>query len=51
MVEMPNSAMKPIAAETENGVPVRTRAKMPPISAIGITLKVSSVSVSEAKLT
>ena len=47
---MPNSATKPIAAETLNGVPVTNSAKMPPISAIGITLAASSVSLSEPKL-
>ena len=47
MVEMPNSAMKPIAAEIENGVPVRNSAKMPPIIAIGITDSVSSMSATE----
>src|SRR6266446_5234534 len=35
ITEMPNSAMKPIAAEMLNGVPVKDSAKMPPISAIG----------------
>ena len=51
ITEMPNRAMKPIAAETLNGVPVTNSAKMPPISAIGMTLAASSVSVSEEKLT
>ena len=50
MAAMPNSATKPIAADTLNGVPVRNSAKMPPISAIGITLAASSVSTSEPKL-
>jgi hypothetical protein len=38
MAAMPNSATKPMAAETENGVPVSARANIPPINAIGITL-------------
>ena len=50
MAAMPNSATKPIAAETLNGVPVKNSAKMPPISAIGMTLAASSVSTSEQKL-
>ncbi len=51
MTAIPNNAMKPIAAETLNGVPVSNSAKMPPIMAIGMTAMPSSVSVNEAKLT
>ena len=43
------SPMKPIAAETLNGMPVTVRPKMPPATAMGITLMASSVSVSELK--
>ena len=47
---MPNSAMKPIAADTLNGMPNTTSPTTPPKIAIGITLIASSVSVSEPKL-
>ena len=50
MAAMPNSATKPIAAETLNGVPVRNSAKMPPIIAIGMTLAASSMSVTDAEV-
>ena len=49
MAEMPNSATKPIAADTLNGAPVRNRAKMPPIRAIGMALAASSMSLTEPK--
>ena len=48
---MPNSATKPIAAEMLNGMSARVRLMMPPISAIGIALPASSVSVRLPKLT
>ena len=48
---MPNSATKPIAADTLNGVPVKYSVKMPPISAIGMTLAASSISAIEPKFT
>ena len=51
ITEMPNSAMKPIAAETLNGIASRTSAKMPPTTAIGMTLMARSVSGTEPKLT
>ena len=35
MAAIPNRAMKPIAAEMLNGVPVTASANIPPISAIG----------------
>ncbi len=44
ITEMPNSAMNPIAADTLNGMPVTARPKMPPITAIGMTLIANSVS-------
>ena len=47
---MPNSAMKPIAAETLNGMPVIKRPSTPPKIAIGITLMANSVSTIEPKL-
>ena len=47
---MPNSAMKPIAAETLNGMPVISSPSTPPKIAIGITLMASSVSMIEPKL-
>ena len=50
ITEIPNKAIKPIAAETLNGVPVTNSAKMPPISAIGMTLSASSVSAMDEKL-
>ena len=46
---MPNSAMKPIAADTLKGVPVSARENIPPIIAIGITLSVSSMSTMDEK--
>ena len=46
---MPSSAMKPIAAETLNEVPVSDSARMPPAIAIGITLSASSESVTDEK--
>src|SRR5260221_81167 len=49
ITEIPKRPIKPIAAETLNGVPVKLRAKIPPISAIGITLIASSVSTNEEK--
>ena len=50
MTEMPNSAMNPIAAETLNGMCIRNNAKMPPTTAIGMTLMANSVSIIEPKL-
>ena len=50
MAAMPNKATKPIAEETLNGVPVIHSAKMPPISAIGITLAASSASRKAAEI-
>ena len=38
----PNSAMKPIAADTESGMPVNSRANMPPINAKGMLSKIRS---------
>ena len=40
----PDSAMKPTAAETENGMPRNQSATMPPDSASGTALKTSSAS-------
>ncbi len=51
ITEMPNRPMKPMAAETLSGVPVRVRAKMPPIMAMGSTLAARRVSVRREKLT
>ena len=51
MTAIPNNAIKPMAADTLNGVPVRKSAKMPPIIAIGMTATPRRVSVNEAKLT
>src|SRR5690349_1293648 len=48
---MPNRATKPIAAEMLNGMSASVRLMMPPISAIGIALPASSVSVRLPKLT
>ena len=50
MTEMPNSAMKPIAAETLKGMLIRNSAKIPPTTAIGMTLIANSVSGTEPKL-
>ena len=47
---MPNSAMKPIAADTLNGMPVINSPSTPPKIAIGITLMASNVSTIEPKL-
>ena len=47
---MPNSAMKPIAADTLNGMPEINSPSTPPKIAIGITLMASSVSTIEPKL-
>ncbi len=44
MAAMPNNATNPMADDTLNGVPVTHRAKMPPSSAMGITLAASSAS-------
>ena len=44
MAAMPNKATNPMADETLKAVPVTHRAKMPPISAIGMTLAASSAS-------
>ncbi len=44
MAAMPNSATKPMAEDTLKAVPVTHRAKMPPSSAMGITLAASSAS-------
>ena len=49
MAAMPNKATKPIAADTLKGVPVMNSEKIPPISAIGMTLAASSVSMAEEK--
>ena len=43
----PDSAMKPTAAETENGMPRSQSATMPPDSASGTALKTSSASRAE----
>jgi hypothetical protein len=51
MTAIPNNAIKPIAAETLNGVPVSKSAKTPPIIAMGMTAMPRRVSVKEAKLT
>src|SRR5215467_10831462 len=50
MTAIPNKAIKPIAAETLNAVPVSKSAKTPPIMAMGMTAMPSRVSVNEAKL-
>ena len=47
---IPNSAINPIAADTLKGIPVTNSASTPPITAIGMTLMASSVSVIEPKL-
>ena len=47
---MPNSAMKPIAADTLNGMPEINSPSTPPKIAIGITLIASNVSTIEPKL-
>ena len=47
---IPNSAMKPIAADTLKGMPVTSSPSTPPKIAIGITLMASSVSIIEPKL-
>ena len=49
MAAIPNRATKPIAAETLNAVPVSSSAKIPPISAIGMTLAASNASRNDAK--
>ncbi len=46
---IPNSATKPIAADTLNAVPVTNSASTPPISAIGITLAASAMSTRDPK--
>src|SRR6185436_17897017 len=51
MAAMPNSATKPIAAEMLNDMSARVRPSRPPISAIGMALAASSVSVRLPKLT
>ena len=51
MTEIPNNAIKPIVADTLNGVPVRKSAKIPPTIAIGITLRPKAVSIAEEKWT
>src|SRR5215510_15284488 len=51
IADIPNSAMKPIAAETLNGMSAMKRPNTPPRTAIGITLIASSVSGTEPKLT
>src|ERR1043166_9032275 len=43
-------AMKPTGAETLNGTPVRLSPKTPPMTAIGMTLMVNSVSTNDPKL-
>ena len=50
ITEIPNNAIKPIAADTLNGVPVRISAKIPPTIAIGMTVSPSNVSASDEKL-
>ncbi len=50
LTAIPNSAMKPIAAETLKGIPLTKRPSTPPKIAIGITLIASSVSTIEPKL-
>src|SRR6476619_438769 len=47
---MPNSAIKPIAADTLKAVPVTSSPSTPPKIAIGITLMASSVSTIDPKL-
>src|SRR3978361_1709514 len=47
---IPNSAMKPIAADTLNGIPDIRSPSAPPKIAIGITLMASRVSTIEPKL-
>ena len=48
---MPISATNPIAAETLNAVPVIYSMRMPPMSAIGMTLAANSISTTELKFT
>src|SRR2546423_1361688 len=50
MTATPNSATKPIAADTLNGMPDISSPRTPPKIAIGITLMASSVSTMEPKL-
>jgi hypothetical protein len=45
----PKSAMKPIAAETLRGMPVRKSATMPPISANGTFSRMSSALLTDLK--
>src|SRR2546425_7682138 len=45
----PNSAMKPMAADTLNGMPVSKSAKIPPISANGTFIRMSSASLTDLK--
>ena len=45
----PNSAMKPMAADTLNGMPVSKSAKIPPISANGTFIKMSSACFTDLK--
>ena len=40
----PKSAMKPTAAEIENGIPRRYRANTPPVAAIGRAVEIKIVS-------
>ena len=47
---MPNSAIKPIAADTLNGIAVTNSASTPPIIAMGMTLMASKVSDNRAEI-
>ncbi len=49
ITDTPNRPMKPMAAETDSGVPVTNRARMPPIMAMGRTLAASRVSLMKEK--
>jgi hypothetical protein len=44
---MPDSAMKPTAADTENGMPRAHNASTPPVSASGTALNTSAASRAE----
>ena len=46
-IAIPDSAMKPTAAEIENGIPLRTKANIPPVKARGIPVKIIIESLKE----
>ena len=49
MTEIPNSAIKPIAADTLNESPATNNARIPPTIAMGMTESASSVSERDEK--